>query len=141
MYPLAILSISGTLGLRKSPQLNHNNLGADSIRGRPLHSVMTNKKCIRCGEVKSVREFWKSYHNSDGLQAYCMQCVKEYRKNHPGTIPKKKIKKYDEDSRYNGWYVNKNIEFADKINLIRNNSQASDDDFDDLKSLFDSTFR
>lgn len=33
------------------------------------------KKCARCGEVKSVEEF---YRYLDGYQAYCKVCQREY---------------------------------------------------------------
>ena len=37
-------------------------------------------KCIRCKEVKEVREFYKSSANKIGLQSYCKACKLEYNK-------------------------------------------------------------
>ena len=42
---------------------------------------MENKnKCIRCKEVKEVKEFYKSSANKTGLQSYCKACALEYNK-------------------------------------------------------------
>ena|ERR1700733_9134953 len=37
---------------------------------------MDTKKCSRCKEVRSVDQFWKSIHATDGLQSRCVTCMK-----------------------------------------------------------------
>lgn len=36
--------------------------------------VSAEKTCSKCGEAKSVDEFYKDSHRKDGLQAYCKSC-------------------------------------------------------------------
>ncbi len=38
------------------------------------------KKCSKCGEIKSVKEFYVSKSASDGLCSSCKECNKEYQK-------------------------------------------------------------
>lgn len=39
------------------------------------------KVCSRCGETKSVDEFWKDSRSSDGLRSACIVCLKKSRDN------------------------------------------------------------
>lgn len=41
------------------------------------------KRCPRCGNVREWFEFGISLHSSDGLQSYCKDCKRKYRKLHP----------------------------------------------------------
>ena len=43
---------------------------------------MDTKYCKRCDETLLVSEFTQSASRYDGLQAYCKNCMKEYRKEH-----------------------------------------------------------
>lgn len=36
------------------------------------------KKCNKCGETKSLEEFWKDTEKSDGLQTMCKECKLKY---------------------------------------------------------------
>ncbi len=38
---------------------------------------MTEKRCVKCGNVKSRKHFYTSKVNKDGLQAYCHACHQE----------------------------------------------------------------
>lgn len=40
------------------------------------------KRCTKCGEKKPLSEFAKSLKNKDGLQYYCKECTKKYRRVH-----------------------------------------------------------
>ena len=42
-------------------------------------NIKTNK-CIKCKEVKGVKEFYKSSANKSGYQGYCKSCALEYNK-------------------------------------------------------------
>ena len=33
------------------------------------------KRCVRCGQVKSIDEFWAHPQKRDGLQSYCKACI------------------------------------------------------------------
>ena len=43
---------------------------------------MTEKKCSRCKEVKSVAEFWKDKSTSTGYRSYCKGCKPDRSKYH-----------------------------------------------------------
>lgn len=51
-----------------------NGTLADNISGRP------GKRCAMCGQWK---EHWQFNRAGDGLQSYCRECQKKYRKKHP----------------------------------------------------------
>ena len=52
------------------------------------------KKCTKCGEVKSLDEFGNSKCRKDGKQYKCKVCCKEYQRNN-----KEKISQYRKDYR------------------------------------------
>lgn len=66
-----------------------------------------NKRCVCCGKVKEAFEFNASKISSDGLQSYCKECQKAYRKKHPNKEFKKNRKdnhslnlfQYEKDTR------------------------------------------
>ena len=64
--------------------------------------IFMEKKCSKCGEVKSLSEFHKRKDSKDGHRADCIVCRtnhgKEYRENNRELILKRK-KKYYEDNR------------------------------------------
>lgn len=37
------------------------------------------KKCPKCGNVKTVDEFYRSFGNKDGYQVWCKDCFKSVR--------------------------------------------------------------
>jgi hypothetical protein len=39
------------------------------------------KRCTRCGTVKHITEFHRTKRTKDGLQSWCKDCRKEYRKH------------------------------------------------------------
>jgi hypothetical protein len=43
---------------------------------------METKKCSKCGEVKSVKEFDKGKRSKDGLRSQCKSCRKQYHAQH-----------------------------------------------------------
>jgi hypothetical protein len=42
---------------------------------------MEQKRCPKCGETKSVNEFYKHSRSTDGLQSYCKECQKHLWQN------------------------------------------------------------
>jgi len=44
--------------------------------------VIEMKKCNKCGEEKSVYEFYKDKKTNDGLYFWCKACIKEYKDLH-----------------------------------------------------------
>lgn len=40
------------------------------------------KRCPRCGETKSVDEFYKNSHEKDGLSTWCKECTSAYSKDY-----------------------------------------------------------
>lgn len=71
------------------------------------------KNCIKCNELKSIENFYKSKLSKDGLYTYCKVChklerKKSYKKNKENTLitcriwqsnNKEKIQKYVEDNK------------------------------------------
>ena len=59
------------------------------------------KKCTKCGEVKSLDEFYNSKGGKDGRSTWCKSCFKEYRiKNKYKTIAyHKKYYKYNREDK------------------------------------------
>ena len=56
------------------------------------------KRCSKCGEVKSVEEFYKNKCHKDGLHNYCKICTREINKKHHEENKEAaldKMKKYD----------------------------------------------
>ena len=49
----------------------------DDMFGRP------EKRCACCGRYLEHSQFNASRRSSDGLQAYCRECQKAYRRKHP----------------------------------------------------------
>lgn len=41
---------------------------------------METKLCTKCGKTKPISEFGLNKSKKDGLQSYCKECVKEYKK-------------------------------------------------------------
>lgn len=75
---------------------------------------MKTKKCPKCGEIKSINEFYKSGQTKDGLKCYCKVCTatdarNRYRKN-PLKCREKELKKlYGIDLKdYNKMYQEQN---------------------------------
>ena len=52
------------------------------------------KKCCKCGEVKSLIDFTKDKHQTDGLDKKCRQCKQEYRDSHRAEIRARDIAYY-----------------------------------------------
>lgn len=44
------------------------------------------KRCRRCDEVKPEDDFWSSEKNNDGLQSWCAECHKAYKKERACSI-------------------------------------------------------
>ena len=40
------------------------------------------KKCSKCGDVKSLEEFHKDKSRSDGAGAYCKHCISQQKRNY-----------------------------------------------------------
>ncbi len=61
-----------------SPKLRYDPVLIEILSpGKGYRFPGTNeKRCRKCGTVKSVSDFAKSRHASDGLQTYCKQCHK-----------------------------------------------------------------
>ena len=53
---------------------------------------MKEKKCTKCGDVKSVDKFCPSNQNKDGINSWCKSCANEHHKSYSktkkGLIPK-----------------------------------------------------
>lgn len=62
---------------------------------------MIEKKCARCGEIKSVSEFGKNRSRKDGLNVYCKSCVSKlypaYKKSYYERNPNVHKKRYYKD--------------------------------------------
>lgn len=43
--------------------------------------ALERKRCVRCGAVQPVSEFYGEKKSSDGLRSWCKDCVKEGAKN------------------------------------------------------------
>jgi len=55
----------------------------------PVEQVET-KRCIQCGEVKPLSEFYRRKDSKDGFNNRCKKCLDEYQKLHKqGLIPKR----------------------------------------------------
>lgn len=44
------------------------------------------KLCKRCNEYKSLEHFTKNKKQNDGVERYCKNCIKEYRKEHENSL-------------------------------------------------------
>lgn len=53
------------------------------------------KKCSRCKQIKSSDEFHKNPTSKDGLNWYCVDCEKEYRKIHIETARQYRRKNWE----------------------------------------------
>lgn len=62
-----------------------------------------NKRCRRCGVVKSVTEFHKSSGSKDGLHSYCKECSKE-------TVRLSRSKDPERARQYSRDYRQKNLD-------------------------------
>ena len=51
------------------------------------------KRCPRCGRVLEHWQFNRSRHTRDGLQSYCKDCAREYKRKHP--VKEWKYNKHD----------------------------------------------
>lgn len=58
---------------------------------------METKTCNKCGEVKSLDEFYKDKTKKDGYYYPCKMCIKQYRQS-------KKIKEYNKQYRQSEKY-------------------------------------
>lgn len=53
------------------------------------------KKCVRCGNEKSVKEFHKNKSIKSGLASYCKECTRKYAKEYfQRPEVKKRLKEY-----------------------------------------------
>jgi hypothetical protein len=76
------------------------------------------KKCTKCGEVKSLDEFSNDKSSKDGKQFRCKSCCKEYRKKNKGKM--KEYKQYNKEKikEYNKEYYKNNKEKLSDIQKI-----------------------
>lgn len=58
------------------------------------------KKCSKCGEVKSIEEFWRDGRSKDGYYSSCIKCKREYNNS-----------RKEEHSIWNKEYYLKNKEY------------------------------
>lgn len=42
--------------------------------------MATTKKCSQCGKRKGLKQFYKDASRKDGVQSYCKECGKKYKK-------------------------------------------------------------
>ena len=66
--------------------------------------MIEEKLCTKCGIIKSTSEFGKNKTKKDGLQSYCKECVKKYKKKHYSDNKKyylEKAKTYRQTCREN----------------------------------------
>ena len=74
------------------------------------------KKCTKCGEVKSLDEFGNKKEYKDGKQFRCKLCQREYRKKYLEKN-KDKLKEYNKKNR------EKNLKYY-KIYYEKNNNNT-----------------
>ncbi len=55
------------------------------------------KACVRCGETKSLEEFYQNKRTKDGKNSWCKRCITEY--NHQRRKNNKKVSMHDEQIR------------------------------------------
>lgn len=58
------------------------------------------KKCKKCGETKEDNQFWANPKTRDKLKSSCIDCTKEYNKQHYKENREyriKQVKKWKED--------------------------------------------
>jgi hypothetical protein len=66
------------------------------------------KKCTKCGEVKSLDEFNKRKYSKDGKQQRCKICQKEYRDSNKSILELTKI-----------FYQNKGLRICNKCEIVK----------------------
>lgn len=73
----------------------------------PLEIQFPEKKCPRCGEVKSRDGFSKKSAHRDGLESHCKACVAAYARNRYATRPevREKQKQSNERQKANGYFT------------------------------------
>ena len=59
--------------------------------------MLTEKKCSRCGEVKSISEFHKNASRKDGFAMYCKSCTREIYPDYKKKYRAKKTEAYVND--------------------------------------------
>jgi len=60
------------------------------------------KRCLKCGETKSVAEFYRDKSTRDGLQTRCKVCQATAKRERVRANPEKSA------AQYRKWYVNNN---------------------------------
>jgi len=71
------------------------------------------KKCPKCNEAKSIKEFCKAKQTKDGLNGWCKKCVKKSQQSERGKINKRKAdQKYYKSER--GIAANKKYKQSEK---------------------------
>ena len=60
-----------------------NVANTSSVRVFVLGDDMEEKRCSKCGVIKTVGEFHKDVSRLDGLQCWCKMCFKAYREANP----------------------------------------------------------
>jgi hypothetical protein len=43
-----------------------------------MSSIITEKRCTKCGETKSIQDFYADKNSRDGYKSWCKNCGKEY---------------------------------------------------------------
>jgi hypothetical protein len=62
-----------------SPSAGHRDKGSGAVATGEDLSIVTRKRCARCGVVKPREAFSTNRRNRSGLHSYCKECVREYR--------------------------------------------------------------
>ncbi|MEN6554085.1 MAG: HEAT repeat domain-containing protein [Methanobacterium sp.] len=57
---------------------------------KPVKPLAKTKICQKCGESKSLTDFYKNIRSKDGLSSYCKECMREYSKDHKKSSKSKK---------------------------------------------------
>jgi len=64
-------------------------------------NILTEKKCIRCKQVKPITEFYRNKNHITGHQIYCKKCSYLINKEHKRKHQKKKLKSSSKKNKPN----------------------------------------
>jgi hypothetical protein len=86
------------------------------------------KKCSKCGEIKSIDEFYKRSDRKNSYASSCKKCKKKYAEKNKSKIAKRMkeygLKNKDSKTLYNKKYYKENIDDIKANNKIYSKSES-----------------